>query len=541
MKGKFVIAMAITFGVCLTLFYSSAFGRGMLPSRLSSVIAFITLGSLALFIIGVIILMFSGGSRPNTNWVHGTARFAGEQEVKPLLLPLNQPLPAGSFYLSYSSEGVVALPRNLAVQHGLVLGGSGKGKSRGYFLPNCAWSKNTSLVVTDPKGELWDYTSGFHPSPHRYAPSEPDASEPFNCIPLCESPRIAELCARALIESGNNGRTDQFWLDAEAAFLSALFAHTATLEVPTLTTAYRLFTRQSIDRLLDQLMDSPSDTAREQAIIFNQTSDRVKGGIVPAIAAKLQFLRDPAIARFTSASLQAPNFGILREQPHAVYYCLREQDITRLRPLTSLFFTIMLEQIAGYQIAEGSAGVPITMMLDEFANIGTLPDFATTISLARGRGVAIWIGVQSLAQLDARYGRANAQTIMSNCGTKIALHGLDVETANYVSRMLGDTTVIVPRESYNDGGGAAVRLFAGTHSSTTYSQAEIRRPLMTPDEVMRLADNEAIIRTGNQYPMRLWKLYYEQQQQTAHAPILGPAQALEVEVEREPQPVNNRC
>src|ERR1044071_4814428 len=111
----------------------------------------------------------------------------------------------------------------------------------------------------------------------------------------------------------------------------------------------------------------------------------------------------------------------------------------------------MLEQIAGEEMAEGEPETPITMMLDEFANIGTIPDFATIISLARGRGVAIWLGIQSLTQLEARYGKANAQTILSNCATKIALHGLDVQTAEYVSRMLGDTTIVAQRISYNDG------------------------------------------------------------------------------------------
>ena len=257
---------------------------------------------------------------------------------------------------------------------------------------------------------------------------------------------------------------------------------------------------------MKQLLKSPSPVAREQAIIFNQTDARIKGAIVPAVAARMQFMRDPAIQLFTSAQTGAPNFGQLRYSPTAVYWCLREQDIARLRPLTSLFFTVLLEQLAGEQVPDGEGETPVTMFLDEFANIGTIPDFETTISLARGRGVSIWLGVQSLSQINKAYGNENAQTIMSNCATKIALHGLDYQTADYVSRTLGEKTVVHNRNSFNVG---------MTGFSVGSSGAEHRRQLLTADEVMRIGENEAIARTSNKYPMRIYKGYYNEQPRTA--------------------------
>lgn len=452
---------------------------------------------------------------------HGTARFANRSEVDHLRLSTPEQLSPGSFILGPDPRGgIIALSRMATVQHGLILGGSGTGKSRGYFLPNCAAARDTSLVVTDPKSELWKYTSGFHQRPRRYAPADPDASESFNWIPLCADARSAELAARAIMESGNTGNTDQFWIDAETAYLAAIFAHASTLSEPTPLTAYRLFTRQKPEELLEQLLASPSEAAREQAIVYSQTDPRIKGGIVPAVSGRLQFMRDKSVARFTSASFEPPDFGELRRRAVAVYWCLREQDIARLRPLTSLFFTLLLDQIAGEEIPEGIEGVPITLMLDEFANIGTIPDFPTTHSLARGRGVALWLGVQSLAQLEARYGRANAQTIITNCATRIALHGLDVQTAEYVSRMLGDSTIVVERESTTHAGAFDMV------SSKSRSRTEHRRPLLTPDEVMRIGENEAIVRTGNRYPMRLVKSYYDEPARTASAGSLGAARAL---------------
>lgn len=439
------------------------------------------------------------GTKDGKEDLHGSARFATKKDLK----EFEKEAEAGSFILApvdpEGHHGKIILPRSLSVMHGLILGGSGTGKSRGFFMPNCAEVENTSLVVTDPKSELWKYTSGYHDKALRYAPTEPDASQSFNWIPLCTNARMSELCARALMTAGSTSNTDQFWIDAETAFLSAIFAHTATTKYPTPLTAYRLFTRQKPEELMQQLLNSSSYVAREQAIVFEQTDARIKGAIVPAIASRLQFMSDPNIQLFTSGHLEPPKFGQLRRTPTAIYWCLREQDIVRLRPLTSLFFTVLLEQIAGEEVSESENTVPITLMLDEFANIGKIPDFETTISLARGRGVALWLGIQSLSQIKQTYGEHAAQTIMSNCATKVALHGLDYQTAEYVSKMLGEKTVTHSRSSFNIG--------LGTASIGTGS-ASHRRQLLTPDEVARLEENEAIARTSNKYPMVFYKGYY---------------------------------
>jgi type IV secretion system protein VirD4 len=94
---------------------------------------------------------------------------------------------------------------------------------------------------------------------------------------------------------------------------------------------------------------------------------------------------------------------------------------------------------------------------------------------------------------------------MSNCATKIALHGLDYQTAEYVSKSLGEQTISHSSSSFNIGltGGSV-----GSHS------AKHRRPLLTPDEVARIEENEAIARTSNKYPMRLYKGYYDKNPNT---------------------------
>lgn len=403
----------------------------------------------------------------------------------------------GSFYIGESNRKPVMLPRMESLRHGLILGGSGFGKSTGYFLPNSQMAAGNSLVCTDPKSELWNLTAGFHKTPVRYAPCDPDASNCFNWIPLCRDPRLSELCARAIVESGQTGSTEQAWIDTETAFLSGLFAHASTTPEPTPLTAYRLFTRQTIQHLIDEMRSSRSDAARAQAMILSQTQEKMLGSIVPVVAAKLQFLSDPLVARFTSADLSPPAFSGLRERPTAIFWCLQESDMVRLKPLTSLFFSVVLEQLS----AKTSNVVPVTLLLDEFANIGVIPSFDSTIALSRGRNISIWIGLQSLGQLEARYGKANAQTIISNCGTKIALSGLDLESAEYISRSLGDKTESVGKWSVSG-------VLNPTYS---HSNVENARRLLTSDEVRRIPSDKAIVVSGNRRAMLLTKTYLPQQ------------------------------
>ncbi len=453
---------------------------------------------------------------------YGTAGFAQEDEMSELLLAGGKALPTGSILLGRRGRERVTLPLPSSGQHGVIVGGSGTGKSYSFFLPNVASATDLSCVVTDPKSELWHHTSGFHRRAVRFAPNEPNASACLNWIPLCKDARIAELCARAVVEAGATERQEPPWPDLETAFLAALFAHASTLSVPTPLTAYSLFTRLEPQKLLDAFSLSVSPVAREQAIIFGQTNERMRGSIVPVIASKLQCLRDPRVARFTSASLAPPDFGRLRQTPEALYWCVREQDMVRLRPLSSLFFSLLLEQLAAEKESEGPT-LPVNIFLDEFANIGVIPHFETTISLARGRGVRLWLGIQSLSQLEAKYGKPSAGTILTNCSTKMALSGLDVETAQYFSRSLGEKTQVSPRRTWQK---RRFSLFANGMSDTVQEHS---RWLMTPDEVRRIRTDEILVLTGNRRPMKIEKTSYNEMPLAARATPLGEALTLPIE------------
>jgi type IV secretion system protein VirD4 len=469
-------------------------------------------------------------SQNGASTYHGTAGWESKKEREKLIVSGQEWILNGDFRLWTSHDKGMTMPRQLAERHIIIAGGSGSGKTRSYFLPNIAWARGASFLAVDMKSELWKLTSAMHSRSARFAPTDADHSSGFNPIPLCSDPRISELLARAIVESGNTAHTDQFWIDSETAFLSSLFSHTATLNEPTLFNAYKLFTRQKPDVLLNQLLNSPSEAAQEQAVIFDQTDPKIRGSIVPALAAKMQFMRDENVQRFTSSTHTAPDFSKMRRLPTAIYYCVHEQDAARLRPLTSLFVTLLLDQVTTGE----TEGVPITLYLDEFVNFcGRIPNFEATTSLARGRRVCIIMAVQSLfGQLDAKYSRDVAKIIRDNAATKIILAGADLETAQYASNSLGEATIVANNYSSTRQDGALINI----KGSTTTGQKEFRRMLMTSDEVRRIGRDEAIIICENRRPMRELKSFYDAQAATAPTRALGKARAITIEQQTELEP-----
>ena len=139
----------------------------------------------------------------------------------------------------------------------------------------------------------------------------------------------------------------------------------------------------------------------------------------------------------------------------------------------------------------GSLPTPVHFILDEFANIGMVPDFERTIAVVRSRNISCSIILQSLSQLKATYDDS-AQTITDCCDTLLFLGGKSTETNREISEAIGKQTLSTL--SVNDS--------RGSNSSTTKNYAKGERDLIQPSEVGRLPRDEAIVMIAGTYPMR---------------------------------------
>ncbi len=453
--------------------------------------------------------------------LRGSARLAAQPDLgdllhRPKLIQQWGRLQPGAYVVGEWQKQLVVLTPKQTTEHVLLVGPSGTGKSSTQYMANAALATG-SIVVADPKGELWRMTSGYHRSALRFAPAEPEASASCNWIPLCTEKRMADLLAEAVIQPGGGGG-DRFFRQAAASVVSALFLYVATeTQTPTPATAYNLLVGGG-KALMDAFTASQQPSCRLVGNTYRD-NDRTRDSVMAEVINKLGWLDDPAVARFTSASEQPPQFGRLLHEPMALYWVLHERDVDRLRPLTALFFTLLLDALTAPGVAPSAGAVPVTFLWDEFGSAGTIPGMATTIAVARGRGIGLVLGLQSLAQLEEHYGPAAAKTIRANGTTKLFLHGLEPEDAEYASRLCGDATIrheAVSRseQSWGSGGGR-----------TSYSEQTIGRRLFTGDEVRRLGRDELLMVMGNRPPATLRKRVWNREPCPGQTRPLGPALA----------------
>lgn len=376
------------------------------------------------------------------------------------------------------------LPRKLVTRHILLLGPSGSGKSRGFFMENCARSTHGSFVASDPKGELWKTVSGHIPRPLRFAPRDPEASEAFNWIPLCRDPAIALRLARAAI--GAPDPVAKLKSELQVTLAACLFNHVAFFAEPTPASAFDLLTSMPPPELLELLLKANIGEGRRYATVVALAGTDALHAAAVGVAQRLIFLADPAVRRFTSARLEATDLTALRSVPTGLFWIVREEDMGTLRPLAAIFFTMLL-----HACKQPGGKVPVTLFLDEFANVCDVPDFETEITIARGEDIAFVVSLQAISQLERQYGQANANTIYENCQTTIALPGLSSGSATLIARTLG------PR-----GDGATI---------------------LTADEIRRIGDRDMLVIMTNREPFRLRRRRYTTAPLEAASTPLGPA------------------
>jgi type IV secretion system protein VirD4 len=469
--------------------------------------ALMAVAALACFVI----YKFLTGRKVKESTAHGSATFAAFEDlldyewVYDLRTEKQRVAQPGGFILSRTNikkrQYSVELSRAETCQHILVLGPNGSGKSRGFYLPNLRFTRGQSFICTDPKGELYELTSGYHRS-LRFAPRDPDRSLCFNWIPLCQTSHITSLLARAIVVA-KGASHEPFWDDAETNLLAALMAHAATFDTPTPAAMYDFLTSLEQHDLIEQLLNSPSKIARQFIRLFQQASDNVRGNTALGLGSKLSWLMDEEIRRFTSSSRKVFDFRQLREVAVGIYWIISETDIAVLKPLNSLFFTLVLWSI------KQTEGLPITLYLDEMGNIGRIPELEIEITVLRGRNISIIGGLQSYSQLSNVYGRNAEDIFRDNFVTKIFLAGLDRESNEKCSQSLGEFTHQEEVSSFS---------YSDNRKTETRTMQRNARRLLTGDEVRRLQRDKFILVHGNRKPAILEKNFYNEAPKAAGVP-----------------------
>jgi len=190
------------------------------------------------------------------------------------------------------------------------------------------------------------------------------------------------------------------------------------------------------------------------------------------------------------------DFRVMAERPIALYLELPRRYAERYQPLVACFVQQMFatwEELAE-AAPDGRLARRILCYLDEFTNLGAIPNISGYISTARHTGVGMLIAVQSFAQLDEKYGKAVRESILTNSLTHLLLPGAGLEETEYYSRRIGNTTV--RSDSHHRQG-------SGLTTQDSWTQGETGRRLRTPDELRTMGEDEMLMLHAKTAPLTL--------------------------------------
>lgn len=446
---------------------------------------------------------------------YGTSGFMTDSEMCEVL-DLCDPRKTDGTILGKLNGKAVCLPiksrmnRNIAV-----FGASGTMKSRA-FARNMIFQtvkRGESLVVTDPKSELYEDMAKYLES-NGYTVKvfnlvSPQHSDSWNFLAETEGEEImAQTLVDVIIKNTGSLKGDPFWDNSEANLLKALVLYVMR-EYPeenrNMGEVYKLLTVSSEAGLNKLFSILPiSHPAKAPYNIFKQAAESVRGGIIIGLGSRLQVFQNQLIREMTGSDdidLELPG------RQKCAYFCITSDQDSTFDFLSSLFFSFLFIKLVRYadkHCPKGRLTVPVTFVCDEFPNIGTIPDFCKKISTVRSRGLNISIIFQNLAQLQNRYPQNQWQEILGNCDTQLFLGCTDELTATFISNRTGDVTIGVSSK--------AKKLSTWRISDYTpeyrHTTSIGKRKLLTPDEVLRLPLDKALVILRGQKVLKVDKFDY---------------------------------
>ena len=450
--------------------------------------------------------------------LHGSAKWAVKEDIAKSGLFSSKGVYIGGWVEHAKGKEVQHYLRHNGPEHILCFAPTRSGKGVGLILPTLlAWEG--SSVVLDIKGENWALTAGWRKSQgHTVLHFDPsDASgnsaafnpleelpiESYKAIPACQN------MASMLIDPEGKGLNDH-WSKTAFALCSGVLLHvciTVRAKENRAATLYDLCMafsnpEQSNTELWEEMIETDHEAmlkqcfphaegGREAHVFVTQAGKEMQNkaeneasGVVSSVISNLSLYRDPVVALNTSRSDFRLRDLMNSENPVDLYLVISPADVDRVRPLTRLIMDMLVRHICKkMEFADGSsvAGYKhrCLLLMDEFTSQGKIPIFEKGIGYIAGYGGKMFLIVQDMAQLQKEYGKDNE--IFGNCHIKIAYAPNKYETAQLLSDMAGKTTVVEEKKSISKSRG-------GRSLSTNLT--ETARPLLTPDECMRLPGPE---------------------------------------------------
>lgn len=451
-------------------------------------------------------------ARPSRRSLHGEARFAGTGDLarKGMFDATDTSLVVGRF------DG--RLVRLNGQQFVILAAPTRSGKGVGIVIPNLL-EYGGSAVVLDIKGENQKITSGWRASQgqevYLFNPFAEDLRthrwNPLTYVSDAPAFRVSDLMSIAAMLYPDGADEQKFWVsqarNAFMAFSLYLFENRDDMARggfpaehgrPTLGGVYRISSGDGTDLKahLRALAAKPflGPHARNAFANLLSQADETFASILGTFKEPLNAWINPVLDAATSSD----DFLLtdLRRKKMTIYICIQPNKLAESRLIVNLFFS----QVINLNTRELPQSNPelrhqCLLLMDEFTSIGRVDIIASAIAYMAGYNLRLLPIVQSMAQLDATYGKEVARTIATNCALQVLYAPREQQDANDYSEMMGYTTV--RRQNVTRG------------RDFSRSESEERRALMLPQELKAMGDDrEVFLCEGIPHPVMCEKIRY---------------------------------
>lgn len=411
-------------------------------------------------------------------------------------------------------------------EHGLILGSTRSGKSRRIIIPSIfliGQAAQESLVMTDPKGELYEHTAdwlrerGYLIVRLDLINPRPGRSQRFNPVQAVrhalEQGDVARAAALAreighLITFGSGSLTNSepIWVNGQISLTAALVLAVADKAPPGqqhLGSVYSLLLAGGEDEgagLDDLFQTFPYDhPARSAYGTVKLSSSKTRAGILTTTAAGLQIFGDPELVWVTGEADH--DMGLIGNdaQPTAVFLVIPHDETSKYM-VASLYIAQLFRALTqSARQHHGRLPHRVNFLLDEFGNMPAFPDFDQFVTVSAGMGIRLVLALQNLEQLKKHY-RETERTIRGNLGTWCFLRTSDIQTAEELCKIMGQYTTQTESAQMPKVGWMTINTNVG---HTSQGQSLTGRDLIKPDEIMRWPENQVLTWQSGFAPARL--------------------------------------
>ena len=473
-----------------------------------------------------------GGVEDNKGTIFGTVQ-TPKSPIRDVILKPKEP--------ELVCSRITARPDN---QNMFIIGPPGRGKTRSHIMPHILQTirRGESLVLTDPKGELYRDTAeylrrnGYTVRVFNVADGSnmrhSDSWNPFSSFVDAEGKYDTEAVlsfVRTFIINTQGIGDAPFWGETAEQLLTALisysmnenksgtitFRDSSTNSADTgkeihlgkansLGTLYKNLVKTSPKDLkalfLDDSVIKDTSPTYSPARGYAQNPDNLLANIYTGLSQRLRHFTIPELRKMTETT--EIDLTLPAKEKCAYFVILNDQQNT-YQFLTAIFFNFFFRSLTKYADTQhrGRCTVPVNILMDEFANLGMIPGYNNLLTTARGRNIRITTVVQSMSQLEDLYPKTKIwETIFASNQYVLIMGGsFEVRQMKYLSDMLGTMTILTK-------GKKSKRLtllpWQWVDEYQT-SEGEGKRALMTPEELRKLPENELILMKTTLDPVKL--------------------------------------